>query len=389
MASGKRDLALDAFYDDEWPLLPVLIPNPRGVQFNRFTTVIPGFPIEPMTKFVSMPNPLNPAVIPNLSRPEIIPAQFQSQPEGYCIFIPPALIANLALNPQAIANVTLLFCVGTEFNRHGLRTFFASKADRVLITISGREADNNVVPPTKAWGVGITDQQIRQLFTLAGFPSANFMVDTLAGYSTGHRGVNGTVNNGLISLANMRRLVFLDALYRGDDPAPGGNTSLMLQKVSVANPNVDLIVYEVTDGGTPRSPTGQTAITLPSTAKFINLKPQFGPLVAFLLARISDNGVKDGYFGPSSVPQPIRQLSADLPPRGTLASSPLTQASATNGTLASWAATRLPTIAAAVALSPPLVTLIQTNVLTGWAFPDTGSMCHDGFMPEFGWEFLT
>lgn len=386
---AKRNLILDAFYDDEWPLVPVLIPNPRGVQFNRFTTAVPGFPAEPMTKFTSMPNPLNPAVTANLSLPEVIPAAFQAEPESYSIFIPPTLIANLALNPHAIAKVTLLFCVGAEFNRHGLRTFFASKADRVLITISGREADQSTIPPTKAWGAGITDQQIRQLFTMAGFPAANFKVDTLAGYSTGYRGVNGTVNNGLISLADVARLVFLDALYRGDDPVPGGNTLQMLQKVRAVNPNVALIVYEVTDGGTPRSLSGQTAVALPPTAKFINLKPQFNPLVALLLARISDNGVKDGYFGPASVPQPIRQLSADLPPRGTLASSPLTQAAAVNGTLAAWAATRLPTIAAAVALSPPLVTLIQTNALTGWSFPDTGSMCHDGFMPEFGWEFLT
>jgi len=48
-------------------------------------------------------------------------------------------------------------------------------------------------------------------------------------------------------------------------------------------------------------------------------------LKAFILARISDDGVSDGYLVPSSIPAPIQQLAVGLPPRGTLASSPLTQ----------------------------------------------------------------
>ena len=310
--------------------------------------------------------------------------------------MPPILAGALIANPQATARVTLLFCVGSEFNRHGLRTFFVPKSDRVLITISGREAKAAVpavppvpaVPAVPAWGVGITDPQIRQLFTLAGFPSATIVIDTFAGYSTGHRGVNGTINNGLVGLSQLKRIVFLDALYRGDDPLPGANTTRMLQKAQAANPNVDLVVYEVTPGGTPRDAAGHAAISLPATARFINLKPQIDALKAFILARVSDNGVRDGYLLPSHVPTPIQQLSLNLPPRGTMASSPLTQASATNGTLAMWASTRQQLIADAVAQHGPLTALIQSNVLTGWAFPDLDSMCHDGFMPEFGWEFL-
>ena len=95
-----------------------------------------------------------------------------------------------------------------------MRTFFAFKNDRVLITIPGREDE----PGIKAWGIGITDQQISDLFSQAGFPSLNFKVDTLAGYSTGYRGLNGTVNNGLIQLNKLQRVVFLDALYKGDAP---------------------------------------------------------------------------------------------------------------------------------------------------------------------------
>ncbi|MGE8165993.1 hypothetical protein ACQKRQ_38370 [Paraburkholderia sp. NPDC080076] len=385
MANGPRNLVEDAFYADEWPLAPVLTANPRGVQFSRFTAVIPGFPpaIEPMSKFTQMPNPLNPTVTAGLAQPEVIPAEFQNDLEAFCIFVPPLLAATLIVNPQAVAKVTLLFCVGTEFNRHGLRTFFVPKADRVLITISGREAGS-----VKAWGVGISDQQIRQLFVEAGFPSATIVADTFAGYSTGYRGVNGTINNRLVGLDQLKRIVFLDALYRGDDPPPGGNTSRMIRAARAVNPNADLVVYEVTDGGTPRDAAGSTAVLLPPTARSINLKPRLDALKGFILARVSENGVNDGYLVPNSIPAAIRQLSVDLPPRGTLASSPLTEARASNGTLAAWAAGRHASIAAGVAQSRPLMELIQQNILTGWAFPDLGSMCHDGFMPEFGWEFL-
>jgi hypothetical protein len=119
VANGKRNLILDAFYDDEWPLVPVLIPNPRGVQFNGFTAVVPGFPIEPLTKFASMPNPLNPAVTLNLSRPEVIPAAFQAESEHYSIFIPTT--AYCEFSPKSIGHRErhTAFCVRTEFNRHG------------------------------------------------------------------------------------------------------------------------------------------------------------------------------------------------------------------------------------------------------------------------------
>jgi hypothetical protein len=54
------------------------------------------------------------------------------------------------------------------------------------------------------------------------FSAANWIVDTISAYSTGYRGLNGTVNNSLINLSSVKRLIFLDALYRGDDPAGAG-----------------------------------------------------------------------------------------------------------------------------------------------------------------------
>lgn len=387
MATGPRDIDHDAFFMDEWNLLPFLIANPRGVHWNRFTNVIPDFfggppLVSMMSAQLKLQNPLDPNVTFGLAQPEVIPAHSQGTPEGYVIFVPPAMAARLALG--ATANVTLVFCVWSEMNRHGLRTFFLPRDDRVIITVSGNEGSDT----QRAWGVGITDQIIRDLFAQAGFPGASYIVDIVAGYSTGYRGVNGTINNSLIDISSVRRLVFLDALYRGDDPAPGQNTNRMLQKVRAVNPNIELIIYEVTPGGTPRDAAGHTAVALPSSAKFIDLKREENGLGALIMARISDAGVADGYLLPNQIPASLRALAANLPPRGSLASSPLTEAGASNGTLANWANANRANVNAAVLQSAGLVSLIVNLNLTGYQFPDTGSMRHDGFVPEFGWEFL-
>jgi hypothetical protein len=42
----------------------------------------------------------------------------------------------------------------------------------------------------------------------------------------------------------------------------------------------------------------------------------------------------------------------------------------------------------AIANAGVAAALITTHGLTGWAFPETVAMCHDGFILEFGWEFL-
>ena len=64
MPTGPRDIVQDAFYQDEWPIVPVRVSNPRGVQFSRFTTVTPAIfgppTIEPMTKYTGLLNPMDP-----------------------------------------------------------------------------------------------------------------------------------------------------------------------------------------------------------------------------------------------------------------------------------------------------------------------------------------
>jgi hypothetical protein len=396
-----RDLTVDAFFSDEWSPLPV--GNPRGVHFNRFTSPVG----QPLSAVKPMQNPLDPSVGTGLVRAEQIPVANQGEFGLYSIFIPPSLFALAQLaTPAFQVKVTLLFCVGTEFNRHGLRSAFLPLSDRVLITIPGIEASART--GNKAWGIGITPDMIDQLFAAAGAPSiTNWVADTLAGYSTGHRGVNGTTINALLNVADIQRVIGYDALYFGDEPASpalptvptptgvspspagsGQNTWLMLNAVRAANPTVDIVTYEVTDGGTPRD-MGRLRAEVPAT-RLIDLKSQGAALEALVLARVLGNGVSDGYFQLSAVPAPIASLIGSLPPRGTLASSALTAAGAASGPLAAWASANAAAVAGAVANATAGINLIVSNVLMGWNLRggQVGEMLHDGFLQEFGWEFL-
>src|SRR5262249_29792055 len=93
-------------------------------------------------------------------------------------------------------------------------------------------------------------------------------------------------------------------------------------------------------------------------------------------------------FQGGHVPAPIATLIANLPARGSLASSPLTAGRAAGGLLSAWGAANAPAVAGAVGAAAVGVNLIRIHKLMGWDVPDAGEMLHDGFLQEFGWEFL-
>lgn len=405
---SNRDTRIDAFFSDEWtPFAPPIGPvNPRGVHFSKFTSPL-GLPLSAV---LSLKNPLDPSTpgAAALAQPEshMVPS-VRGRDHEYVIFIPPPVIA-FALVPGSNIKVSVLFGAFDEYNRHGLRTFFEGSPNRVLVVIPGIEAaaEGNA---NQAWGIGITTDMVRQLF-VAAVPAmaASFTIDTLAGYSTGYRGVNGTINNRLIPLADIQRLIFYDALFWGDEPPlppgqtppanPPGvspptnpasprNTWRMLAAVKAANPAVQIITYEVVEpGGTPRD-GGKLRVDVP-TASLINLKPLESALTALALARVLGNGIQDGYFTLGQIPPKVAALIPSLPARGTLASSTLTAARAANGTLANWAAANGANVPGAALSAAAGLALIRANRLMGWLVPSAGDMRHDSFMQEFAWEFL-
>ncbi|MGW2088869.1 hypothetical protein [Streptomyces sp. NPDC001880] len=399
---SPRDTRIDAFFRDEWAPIS-LVANPRGVHFSRFTSPL----TQPLTVVKSLRNPLDPSTSVAEARPQPeshMVASNRGRQHEYLLFIPPAALA-FGLAPGANLKVSLLFGAFDEYDRHGLRTYFESRSDRLLVYIPGIEADTST--SNQAWGIGITSSMVRELLTAA-LPTftGTVTIDTVAGYSTGYRGVNGTINNSFISLGTIKRLIFFDALYWADEPPlPSGavpppnppgvsvpptasprNTWRMLNAVRAANPAVQITTYEVTEpGGTPRD-GGKLRVDVPA-AGLINLKPRQAALTALVLARVIRSGIDDGFLARTNAPA-IATLSDSLPARGTLASSSATAAAAANGTLEAWASAHAAAVAGANSMAGTGLSLIQSKKLMGWDVPTLGDMMHDGFMQEFGWEFL-
>jgi hypothetical protein len=398
-----RDITQDAFFDDEWAPEPTPLPNPRHVHFNRFTTLTTTSATA-QTVFTTKPNPLDPRVTSGLLQPEVIPASHSALPgETYWIYVPDAYQnavkdALAARKTAPTARVSVLFGVGAEVNRHGLRSFFASTSDRILIEVGGIE---RVPEGAEKWGIGITDKMVAELLSEALGTEVTSELEVLAAYSTGYRGLNGTINNALLDLTHLKKLIFYDCLFWGDAPkAPSGaampskchpgapahspfNTWRAVQAVITASPICNIIVYDVSPGGTPTYSDGKLRVEIPG-ATLISLKPFNVELKAIIFARLMDNGIKDGYFTAAQVPASISALIPLLPKRGTLSSS---SSKPTVGTIGHWAAQNSTKIARAMKDFDGAVKLAGANRLMGWD-PGASEFGHDGFLPEFGWEHL-
>ena len=377
-----RHASKDAFYIDE---------EDAAVDA---ATQCPRNKLRALRKELTVDNPLDPSIAANvtgrpdpLTRAEKIPQAFRGvSPVDPDSRPSQSIFASQTFrdHPPALARVSLLFGVGGDTNLLGLGHFFEASPDRVLINISGREA--GWISPPASWAVGITTQQIDALFTAAGLANQKWQVEIIAGYSTGYRGVNGTINNKLVPLDKLKTVILYDALYSGGEPSPGGNTQLMLDSLAAG---VKVVVYDVTIPGTPHP----LQVKLPAGALTIDLKTNRPSLYALVLARVIEKGVKDKYVKAAEVPAALQKvIDSGLPARGTLASSAATKAAATAGTLDDWAAQAVlhPDVvtAGSDAVVNKVYPIVRDRLLMDWPMGAAGGMLHAGVIPEFGWEFL-
>lgn len=234
--------AREAFFPDEWG--PKL--TERGLHEHLYDT-------KGTTFGMQAPNPLFDATL--VPSPELTPRELalvkggkHFNDPGYWIFVPEG-----ASSPF---EVTVLFAVGTEMLRHGIRGF-CDQAGRVLVVVSGVESGWDLSKPIgRAWGVGITKEILSALFAKVGHPDAEFTIKVLAAYSTGYRGIASTINafagTETLELSSVSNVVFFDAFYRGDEPKPGKNTQRALTAIDeLTGHGARVVVYEVTNGGTP------------------------------------------------------------------------------------------------------------------------------------------
>jgi hypothetical protein len=328
--------------------------------------------------------------------------------EDYFIFVPAGTRAAVRTKMEAgeklTVRVSLLFAVRDQFNRAGLRSFFAQRDDAVLITVPGRETRIIKTKQGKktvlAWGIGISDAQIESLFKTAFRTSempVNYQIEVIAAYSTGYRGMQGTIlenaKKKFITLTHVRKMIYYDCLVKGDGNPPSGypvgeRTEDAVSTLLKANPGMQLGIYEVTDG--TKRYGGSLAVNVKGQI-LINLKPFARELTTLQYARLLDEAQRDGFISDKEVPASIKAL-LPLPDRGSVTSDKRFVGVGTNVLLQDWASRKAMAVSRVQADLGLIDRIIYDNFLMGWRPPRIadlrGEVRHDQFMPEFAWELL-
>jgi len=391
--TAPRDISKDAFFEEERIRAQIIVGgnpiNPAtGVAINKYDAplVIHAW----KTHRTDLPNPLQDSSIALQLEPG--GKIFSSQ---YTIFRP----AGLDIGGTATEEVPVAIYAGpgAELNRHGLRAAFDRNGKAVLVTLPGRE-------DSPLFGFGITQAQLVSLLRAVGLPGVP-RVRVLAGFSTGYRAVNGIINNTKskratppagtptgskpgtgLDLTGVRKIIYFDAFYRGDEPAPGKNTERALKAIHAeTGGSARLVIYEVTSAGTPSPLRAARPTGMPVT--HLNIKPSIEKFTALALCRVIDMAIKDEYTDAAGVTRhggkPVLDLLPKLPARGTVGSA--SGLGATNVT--SWCTDA--EAKAAAAAGPKLLTgLINPHGLVGWAPGGIGAFQHDCHLFEFSWEHL-
>ncbi|PZS18757.1 MAG: hypothetical protein DLM57_05705 [Pseudonocardiales bacterium] len=362
-----------AFFDDE--------PIPVTMSGSKWTGTWPGKDKVLWAKSsAGLPNELNPRLATGtVHQPENVPAAFDQQDlVTWSLFVPSAILkADAAKKPPTIA-LTVLLGRSSEEVGYGLRVYFERAGTGALLCLSGREGGDS----GGRWNQGIGQKAIEGICSGAGLKGTP-QVQVLAGYSTGY-GVAQTINNDLVPLAPVKRLVLFDCLYRCDSPAlaqgdppatlttkdrpeftslaPGQqvldeghgafratpfNTRRAIARLLAANKSCVVAGYSATQGGSPRyaifttgkSPKLVRSGTRPvvEIANLIDLRVQsaassaawspYDALDMLLLCRYLSLGIKAGLIALNDAPAPHQDaIKAGLPPRGTVSASAASKA---------------------------------------------------------------
>jgi hypothetical protein len=305
--------------------------------------------------------------------------------------------------------ISLLFGPRNILCRSGVRTFF-EKTSRFsgIIQVPGVEpkyfANARGEPNKGRWGVSMTDTDIAKVLKdFFGVP-VPYKVAVLAAYSTGTNGLNQTILNRIINLANVQRVIFFDCLYE----LSSGSTVNALKRIKSANSNVQIIIYwasvsdqsnsvsadmtqlKVVDALKPMITYSQNVIKLAGDRFYRGLT----------CSRIVNAGRRDGLINLSPAAEAaLNDLIAVTPARGTLVSDAAKYTSFVGSLpssatrLDSWSSTNKAKFDAFYKFldsnsggSSPLINQISNNQLLGWR--SAGGETHDLLIPEFGWEFL-
>jgi hypothetical protein len=361
-ATAPRAILWDAFYTDERNTALSKADHPARSFYNTFTRFValpPSYAnARTMAAGKAFQNPLSvdPPALSSIAT--VLPQKFAelrvsasstrthfNEVKPYFIFVPKKLKDLFDARPAGSkpqAKISLFFGVGPEVNLFGLRRFFAEADDAILITVPGVE---RAWPGYgRAWGIGITTAIIEDLMKSGGLAGIAFTVEVMAGYSTGYRGLNLTIINKLVSLSNLKRVIYYDAFYNHDDypQPPAGHpfykklTHWAIKIALGASSVADVYAYAYTHpGGVPRvehstipiGPRDSLIKDFGGKIHFFDLefpfqgKPAIGSaLEKICLARLVESAIGD-YVKESEIGADILALIRLLPARGNLSIS--------------------------------------------------------------------
>jgi len=419
----SSSLVFDAFYCDEFGQINsdtnTSADNDARKDFhkNKFTSVIPGLAngnVGELSNFtrISLKNQANPAVNSGLIvKQHGCPAAPDLQTTSF--FFSSSLIAywhqlQAAKNPWKVPiNLTVFFAVGTELNRHGLRTFFDSLTNmQAIVLISGIE------PPkgSARYGVSTSQADLKDALKSIFGMEVEFTIKVLASFSTGYCGLNICLINNLLEVADVERLVIYDCLYlNGADTNTIAAINLLKTKVNTSR--FKLIAYKCTQGG--NSFADGTKIELhPSLLSLFPGKKglienlYYNVLYAYLITHraltsaFDDNVIA---FPNATFQKAFNDLKAVVPRRGTMISDLNTYkfvygqgVSLSGKTIFNdWIKANQTLLKefgkflGSKKDAQSIRGLIWQNALPGWGGGNSdGEENHDLLIPEFGWEYL-
>jgi len=179
----------------------------------------------PQTLRLVITNKANPRHSPTLTGPNVqtnIPAS-AIDTHSIWLYLSPSTTSYAASLPSSRPwdrpiRVSILYGVGFEMNRHGLRSSIAARAEpSALILVPGIEPRAG----QPRWGVGIGELDLRRLLEAAVGRPVSYRTAVLAAYSTGINGLNQTLLHGLVDVSRAERVVVFDCLYVGSSILTG------------------------------------------------------------------------------------------------------------------------------------------------------------------------
>ncbi len=412
----------DAYYSDEFGVLNTAanIRDPAnkarvGIHKNKFTVVSasPTGVTEAgkSTATLLLENAANPYTNQGLVaayRQTQIPKDFDDRNQ-VGMYFSDSTIAAVASGESINIRVTILYAVGTEMNRHGIRSYFEKvTACQALILVPGTEPP---VDPDR-WGIAVSDSQIKQLIKQQFGKDIPYTVAIMAGFSTGACGLHQTFLHNLIKLDSVERVIYFDCLYENQcraTPASQAITNLKLKA-----PKAKILVYKTSEAGNDYVKNSNfSLLAVPfANARLFDSRGIVGNLfqkadyISVICFRSLESAATDRIITiPSSLASAFNGMNSILSsvPRGSFISNKVaydyvygvgTKTPPGGKTFfEDWVKSNSAPLAAFSAKLGDLSKvdtvryLLWNNELPGWS-GGLGEEKHDLLVPEFGWEFL-